>query len=75
MHQRRKQPRIDLDFENEKLKLEAEQELLHRQMPINAAPYVASASNIGMSPYQNPFYIAASGAAAEIKPPLTIGPL
>ena len=45
-------------------------------MPINAALYVANASNIGMSPYQNPFYVAAnSGNAGGVKPPMTIGPL
>ena len=46
-------------------------------MPINAAPYVANATNIGMSPYQNPFYIAANSGNIGVgaKPPLTIGPL
>ena len=41
-------------------------------MPINAAPFVAQASNIGMSAYQNPFCI---GAPSQLpKQPIHIGP-
>ncbi len=41
LHHRKPRPRVDIALEDEKLKVEAEQELLRRQIGINAAPFVA----------------------------------
>ena len=63
LHQRKAKPRVDIHLEDEKLKLEAEEALLLKQVPINAAPFMASVSAFGV--YQNPFALSANPMPAR----------